>query len=140
MSDNETSRSHHDHHNMVSSPHHDHTLGHLLRLGAPLQRRPRRHALHGGLARQHGRRFILSNRQHGVLLHSTPNPNHYVLRSHLDQGVEEEHPHRHQGCADGTFTTKIEGEGGQNACCCRDSLCAILASIVRDFCEDKIGR
>lgn len=110
MSNNETPRQNHDNIHMVHRLDHHHPLGDILRPGGDLQRCPRRPTLHRSLARFPERSPLLSDRQHGILLHPTHDSHHHVLRPDLDQGLEEEHPDGHKGCADGTDATEVEGQ------------------------------
>jgi hypothetical protein len=133
VSDNEEARSNHDRPDLVHRIDDDHTLGDLLRPGGRLHRRPRRRAVHRGVAGLDERRPLLPDRQPDLLLHPADDPDHDVLRPDLDQGVATKHPHRHQGRPDGAHAAEIEGESGEDAGGGGDPVRGVLATPVRDL-------
>lgn len=108
VSNNETPRPNHDNVHLVPGAHHHDTVGHLLRPGGHLHGRPGDPDVHRGVAGLAERRPLLPHRQHDLLLHPAHDPHHHVLRAHLDQSVEAQHPHRHQRRADGAHAAEVE--------------------------------
>lgn len=140
MSDHNTPRTHHDSGDMDNRRDHDDTVGAVLRPGGHLQRRSGRTAVHRSLARIPGRLAVLSGRQLAVLLHTAHDSHLVVLHTDLGESVQTPHPQRHQGRADRAHAAEVEGEGGEDAGGRRDTVRTVVAAVVRDIRQDKVGR
>lgn len=92
------------------------------------------------MARPPQRVSIFPHRQLPLLLHPTHDPHLYVLRSHLDQGMEKNYPIRHQGRSDGADAAEVQSESSQDARGRSHPVCAILAAIVRHLRKDQVRR
>jgi len=140
MPNYETTGPHDDRRDLVHRSDDDVTVVAVLRSGLHLRRRSRSASLSGKVAASRGRRALLPDRQSDPLLRAADDSHISLLHSHMDQGMAQAYPHRHQGRPNGEVTAKVEGEGGQDAGRGRHTLRPLVAASLRDLRCDQAGR
>lgn len=74
------------------------------------------------------------------MLRATDDPDLNVLHIDLDQSVTPEHPFGHEGRPDGSHATDVQSQSDQDAGCCGDNFCLVLAAVVCDIRAYQAGR